>query len=299
MKLLIPAGSTSETVNVLIADSSSPTGAGLTGLTFSTSGLVAAYTFRRTAATSISLATLAAVTSAYSSGGFKEIDAVKCPGLYRLDIPDALLAAGNGRFVNITLQGAANMVPLTIEIITDPIAADVRSFGGFGVTFPDSGNSLPCVTVSQFMNSGNRAIPPAFANAVNSITFPDTVASPSDLTVTPVYCTVSPGEVRGSALVGYKAAAFNFTFVVVDSNGDPINLTGKTCKMTVAANATAVGSYTITGTVGGTSHNQVNVISTDTHTATAGTFHWNLRNTTDDTMLALGSLEIRPAADAI
>jgi len=47
-------------------------------------------------------------------GGFVEIDSTHCPGLYRLDIPDAALASG--RFVTIMLSGAANMAPVLLEI---------------------------------------------------------------------------------------------------------------------------------------------------------------------------------------
>ena len=42
----------------------------------------------------IGLSNLAAVDSAYSSGGVKEVDATNQPGLYRLDVPDAALIAG-------------------------------------------------------------------------------------------------------------------------------------------------------------------------------------------------------------
>jgi hypothetical protein len=114
MKLSIQAGSTSQTVNVFIQDSSSTTGAGLTGLVFNTASLTAYYALPKAAAVSITLATLAAITMAWSSGGFKEVDATNMPGWYRLDIPDAALASG--RFVSIHLKGAANMAPLPIEI---------------------------------------------------------------------------------------------------------------------------------------------------------------------------------------
>lgn len=114
MKLCIKAGSTSQSINVFIQDSSSTTGAGLTGLAFNTASLTAHYALPRSAPVAITLATLAAVTSAYSSGGFREIDATNMPGWYRLDIPDAALASG--RFVNLHLKGAANMAPLPIEI---------------------------------------------------------------------------------------------------------------------------------------------------------------------------------------
>ena len=90
-KLSILAGATSQSVNVFIQDSSSTVGAGLSGLVFNTTSLIAYYTFTgaNATATAITLATLAAVNSAFSSGGFKEIDATHMKGLYRLDIPNA------------------------------------------------------------------------------------------------------------------------------------------------------------------------------------------------------------------
>lgn len=117
-KLSIVAGATSQSVNVFVQDSSSTVGAGLSGLVFNTSGLIAYYTFTgaNAAATAITLATLAAVGSAYSSGGFKEIDSTNMKGLYRLDIPNAALATSKGRAVTIMLGGATNMAPLALEI---------------------------------------------------------------------------------------------------------------------------------------------------------------------------------------
>lgn len=116
MKLSIKAGATSQTINVFIQNSSSTTGAGLTGLVYNTSGLTAYYVFPAQADAQITLATLAANNSAYSSGGFKEIDSTNMPGWYRLDLPNAVLASGNGRSVGIHLQGATNMAPCPIEI---------------------------------------------------------------------------------------------------------------------------------------------------------------------------------------
>lgn len=117
-KASVLAGATSQSFTVFIQDSSSTVGAGLAGLVFNTSGLIAYYTFTGTnaAATAITLATLAAVNSAYSSGGFKEIDATNMKGMYRLDVPNAALAAAKGRLVTIMLSGATNMAPLALEI---------------------------------------------------------------------------------------------------------------------------------------------------------------------------------------
>jgi hypothetical protein len=115
VKFIRNAGSTGQTFNIFVVDSSSTTGAGLTGLAYNTAGLTCYYMLPRAAATAVTLATLTAVTSAYSSGGFKEIDATNAPGWYRFDPPDAALAAGNA-FVYFHIQGAANMTPLPIEV---------------------------------------------------------------------------------------------------------------------------------------------------------------------------------------
>lgn len=114
-KIEIVKASTSYTVNVFVQDSSKTDGSGLAGLVFNTAGLTAYYMRPRAASVAITLATLAAVTSAWSSGGFKEIDATNAPGTYRLDIPDAALATG-ADWVNVYLRGAANMAPVVLEI---------------------------------------------------------------------------------------------------------------------------------------------------------------------------------------
>lgn len=117
-KLSILAGATSQSVTVFVQDSSATTGVGLSGLAFNTSSLIAYYTFTgaNAAATAITLATLAAVNSAYSSGGFKEIDATNMKGAYRLDVPNAALAGSKGRSVTIMLSGATNMAPCVLEV---------------------------------------------------------------------------------------------------------------------------------------------------------------------------------------
>lgn len=117
-KFSIVAGATSQSINIFCQDSSSTTGAGLSGLVFNTSSLIAYYTFTGANAGSvqIALATLAAVNSAFSSGGFKEIDATNMKGLYRLDIPNAALATSKGRGVTIQLGGATNLAPVVLEI---------------------------------------------------------------------------------------------------------------------------------------------------------------------------------------
>lgn len=133
-KLSINAGATSQTVNIFIQDSSSTVGAGLAGLVFNTANLTAYYMLPKAASVVISLVTLAAVTTAWTSGGFKEIDATNAKGVYRLDIPDAALASG--RYSTIYLQGATNMAPLVLEI---DLQANTYSIAGTAQTASDLG----------------------------------------------------------------------------------------------------------------------------------------------------------------
>lgn len=109
------AGATSQSIYLEVLDSTSTTGGRKTGLAYNTSSLTAYYVRNGGSATSITLATLAAANSAYSSGGFKEVDATNMPGIYRLDVPDAAVASGATSVV-ITLKGATGMVQTSVEI---------------------------------------------------------------------------------------------------------------------------------------------------------------------------------------
>lgn len=83
-------GSTSHSEFFVLRDST--TGLGKTGLVYT--DITGSYTRARAARTAITMATLGAANSAYSSGGFIEVDSANCPGLYRHDVPDAAYATG-------------------------------------------------------------------------------------------------------------------------------------------------------------------------------------------------------------
>jgi hypothetical protein len=116
MKLSIAKGSTSVLVRIFLSDSSSTTGAGLTGLTSGSSGLVC-YRARdddgNAGGTAISLS--GGTRGTWSSGGFVEKDSTNMPGIYEFGIPDAALATGS-RSVDIMFKGATNLAPLPMEI---------------------------------------------------------------------------------------------------------------------------------------------------------------------------------------
>lgn len=121
----IKKGATSQSVYLEILDSTSSTGGRKTGLVFNTAGLTGYYARNGAASVAITLATLAAASSAWSSGGFKEVDAANMPGLYRLDVPDAAFVSGADSVV-VTIRGATGMAQVSTEIqLNDNSAADI------------------------------------------------------------------------------------------------------------------------------------------------------------------------------
>ncbi len=134
MKLEIKKGTASKLIEIFISDSSSTTGAGLTGVAF---GDITGYYYRSGAALPVTqLAALQTMTvGTWVTEGFIEIDATNMPGYYQLGIPDAALVSGADQ-VNIMLKGASNMAPLPIEIQlvdnTEKDVFDIVNSGTFG-----------------------------------------------------------------------------------------------------------------------------------------------------------------------
>lgn len=114
MKLDIKKASTDVTVYIFIQDSSSTVGAGLTGLAYDSGSLVCYYVRPLGTATALTLATQT-VTGAHSDGGFVEVSSANMPGVYRLDLSDAICATGVNSVV-VMLKGATNMAPVVLEI---------------------------------------------------------------------------------------------------------------------------------------------------------------------------------------
>lgn len=100
MPFTFAPGATSKTVYVKLRDAT--TALGKTGLAFGSAGARASYTRPGAIAVDITLATLASASASWSSGGFVEVEATKCPGLYRLDVPNAVLAA-NAEFAIVSI----------------------------------------------------------------------------------------------------------------------------------------------------------------------------------------------------
>ena len=130
-KLKIKEGTIYKLVRVFIQDSSSTTGAGLTGLVYNSSGLTAHYLPEGDAtATAITLATMTVGT--WATGGFKEVDSTNMPGVYEIGLPDAVIDATSEGSTLVMLKGATNMAPVLLEIELDKI--DYRDSVRAGLT---------------------------------------------------------------------------------------------------------------------------------------------------------------------
>jgi hypothetical protein len=109
----IGIGSTGHSEYIYIIDSLSSTGLGKTGISYNTSGLNAHYVRSAGSATTITLASQTA-TGAWISGGWAEVDGTRMPGLYRVDLPDAIFASGSDKSI-VFIKGVSNSIPVTLE----------------------------------------------------------------------------------------------------------------------------------------------------------------------------------------
>lgn len=122
------AGLTSQTIDVFLGDSSSTTGGGLAGLAYNSAGLTCYSRKGATgSATAITLATQT-VGGAWSSGGFVQIDSTNMPGVYRFDVPNAVIDAEG--YATVYFRGATNLVPTAIRIDCRALPSDVKKLLG-------------------------------------------------------------------------------------------------------------------------------------------------------------------------
>lgn len=143
-------GATSQSIYFHLRSSS--TGLSQTALTFASAGGSASYTRQRATATSITLATLASPSASYSSGGFVEVNSSTAPGLYRLDLPDAALAAGVP-FVVVSLKFGGvieESVLVRLESSTSNVGAGSISYT---VTVNNTNTGLPVANAEVWVTT--------------------------------------------------------------------------------------------------------------------------------------------------
>ena len=131
-KLTIDRDSASNILRVFLQDSTSTTGAGKTGLTNTSTGLIIS-TIANTEATATTytaaasnvetittLGTYAAPTA--SKCRFKEVDATNFPGVYEIQLADARFSVSNSTQLLVSVQ-ATGVAPVIAEIQLDQSGA--------------------------------------------------------------------------------------------------------------------------------------------------------------------------------
>lgn len=141
-----PPGSTSVSIYMKMRDST--TGLAKAGLVAGSAGAQCSYTRKGGVATAIALSDLSSQTAPYSAGGFKEIDPTLAKGLYRLDLPDAALAAGVP-FVVVALAFTGTVEEAVLVMLETP--AQLAGAGAIAWTIQvrnnSTGNPLPGAAV--------------------------------------------------------------------------------------------------------------------------------------------------------
>jgi hypothetical protein len=191
--MIVTKGATSQTVYVDLLDNASTSGGRKTGLSSASAGMTAYYVRAGGSAVAISLSTLAAANSAWSSGGMKEVDGTNMPGVYRYDIPDAAFASGADSVV-ITIK-ATGVVQVTLLV------------------------KLTAVDFQDAVRAGLTALPNATAGATNGL--PLAVDSSGRVDVLKINGTSQTARDIGASVLlsaGSGAGQLDFTSGVIKAN---------------------------------------------------------------------------------
>ena len=158
-------------ITVFIQNSTSTIGAGLTGLSYNSAGLVWNYfTEDASGTTSVTLATMTLGT--WATGGFVQVSSAGLPGFYEIGLPNALTTntTTTRSWGVMQLSGAANMVPVNVEIqftgwnpASTNISANVLTWDGLVVTtqggYPLVTPNLPTVLGANVLEWNGAVLP--------------------------------------------------------------------------------------------------------------------------------------------
>ena len=300
--ITIAPGSTSQSIELYL---------GATGLTASTAGLSARYNRTRTASVSIPLVART-IAQAWTSGGFAEVDATNMPGVYRLDVPDAALAAGaddvtivvrgasgtNGAVMTVKLSSGGLTSAQTASAVWDALTNDHTTHGTFGwnVLRADQDSKEGLVTLHQ---SGGVSRVDADIHAIVNDTDAATELKgallhngtdyiSADL-LTPVSAATSvhigPYQLLADGLGADQpldvnvGTATSIDVQVTDANGTGIDITGATVSAKVYnSGGTLVATYNGTATYA--DNGRLSFGLTTTVTNTSGTYTVTVTRTT-------------------
>jgi hypothetical protein len=287
--ITIAPGSTSQSIELYL---------GATGLTASTSGLSARYNRTRTASVSIPLVART-IAQAWTAGGFAEVDATNMPGVYRLDLPDAALAAGADD-VTIVVRGASgtNGAVMTVKLSSGGLteAQTASAVWGTSVAGYSGGSTFGGVVTetSSVVNGIEGEVQDVPSNVWEELRTNHTTVGTfgqyvnAEL-VTPVTSAalvrMGPFEVRADGLGAsdpldiQKGAQHGIDIQCVDNNNAGIDITSATVTAKVYnSGATLVDTYSCTATYAADGRAQFTIDTTVTNTP--GTYTATITRTT-------------------
>jgi hypothetical protein len=279
--ITIAPGSTSQSIELYL---------GATGLTASTSGLSARYNRTRTASVSIPLVART-IAQAWTAGGFAEVDATNMPGVYRLDLPDAALAAGaddvtvvvrgasgtNGAVMTVKLSSGGLTEAQTAGAVWNAVRSSYATAGTFGEYVNTNVNTGAIAdAVWDEARSGHTTVG-TFGQYVNAeLVTPVTSAA---------LVRMGPFEVRADGLGAsdpidiQKGAQHGIDIQCVDNNGAGIDITSATVTAKVYnSGATLVDAYSCTATYAADGRATFTIDTTVTNTP--GTYTATITRTT-------------------
>jgi len=295
--ITIAPGSASQSIELYL---------GATGLTASTSGLTARYNRTRTVSVSIPLVART-IAQAWTAGGFAEVDATNMPGVYRLDIPDAALAAGADD-VTVVVRGASgtNGAVMTVKLSSGGLTAAQTASAVFDAV--ESSYTTPGSMGARLLKTtvDNRPVNVGTANHIESNIHAvvNSTAAASELSgallhngtdyisaelVTPVTSAalvrMGPFEVRADGLGAndpldiQKGAQHGVDIQCVDNNNAGIDITSATVTAKVYnSGATLVDTYSCTATYAADGRATFTIDTTVTNTP--GTYTATITRTT-------------------
>ena len=265
--LTIAPGSTSQSIELYL---------GVVGLTASTAGLSARYNRTRTASVDIPLVART-IAQAWTAGGFAEVDATNMPGVYRLDVPDAALAAGaddvtivvrgasgtNGAVMTVKLSSGGLTAAQTAAAVWDEPYTSHTAANSFGArTLLTTADNRPAVVgTSQHIHANVHAIVDSTvaADELKGALLHNGTNYISAELVTPVTSAalvrMGPYEVKADGLGAsdpldiQKGAQHGVDIQCVDAFGSGIDITSATVTAKVYnSGATLVDTYACTAT---------------------------------------------------
>ena len=282
--ITIAPGSTSQSIELYL---------GVTGLTSSSSGLSARYNRTRTASVAITLVART-IAQAWTSGGFAEVDATNMPGVYRLDLPDAAVAAGaddvtivvrgasgtNGAVMTVKLSSGGLTEAQTAGAVWNAVRATYPTAGTFGEYVNVNVNSGAIAdAVWDEARSGHTTVG-TFGQYVNAELVTPVTAGTS-VHIGP-YQLLADGLGADQPLDVNVGTASTVDVQVTDANGTGIDITGATTSAKVySSTGTLVATYAGTATYA--DNGRLSFGLTTTVTDTSGTYTVTVTRTTGAT----------------